>query len=442
MRVDPDRARSPERTSRQTPMTVPLPSAAFEEARQDFMQGLTHLAARRFADAEAHFAASLRLVPGRVSTLINLAAARLELGRADAALDAVSQVLAIEPDNAEAWFHRGNAEALRRRPDEALRGFERAGTLAPGFAQPWFRHGQVLQDLGRDAQALPSYERAVAADPTFAPAWTNLGTLLREQGRASEAAQAFRQARSHGADDELHDYYLAAVGDGATPAIAPALYVETLFDDYADTFAGHVVEVLDYRAHDILARSVETVAPGRTFARALDLGCGTGLCGALLRPKVRHLSGVDLSGRMLAQAEATGAYDLLARQDIVEFLRAAPSTFDLVTAADVFIYVGDLSPAFDALRRVLEPGGVFAFSVELAASAAAAFELLPSLRYAHGEDCLRERARAHGFEVLHAERGVVRRDQRRPIEGLFMVLTPGGPSPAGGATPASAAGRS
>lgn len=423
-------------------MTAPVTPIAFETARQDFLTGLEHLAARRFAEADAHFTASLRLAPGRVSTLINLAAVRLELGRADAALDAVSQVLAIEPDNAEAWFHRGNAEAMRRRPDEALRGFERAGTLAPRFAQPWFRHGQVLQDLGRDAQALTSYEHAVAADPTFAPAWTNLGTLRREQGRAEDAAHAFRQARAHGADDELHGYYLAAVGDGATPATAPALYVETLFDDYAETFAGHVVEVLDYRAHVAVAQSLDAVAPGRTFARALDLGCGTGLCGTLLRPRVRHLSGVDLSGRMLAQAEATGAYDILARQDIVGFLRTAPSTFDLVTAADVFIYVGDLSAAFEAVRRALEPGGVFAFSVELATSESAAFELLPSLRYAHGEGHLRELARAHGFDVLRAERGAVRRDQRRPIEGLFMVLTPGGPSSAAGAARPSTAGRS
>jgi len=56
--------------------------------------------------------------------------------------------------------------------------------------------------------------------------------------------------------------------------LAEATHVmETLFDDYAETFAGHVVEVLDYRAHDILARFVETVAPGRTFASGP--GCRT-----------------------------------------------------------------------------------------------------------------------------------------------------------------------
>lgn len=419
-----------------------IPSDTLEKARQCFMDGLALLAERRFAEAEAQFQTSLQWVPGRVSTLINLAVVRLEQGRADAALDAASQVLAIEPDNAEASFHRGNAQAMRRRPDDALRDFERAGTMAPKSAQPWFRHGQVLQSLGRDAQALPSYERAVAADPLFAPAWTNLGTLLREQGRTAEAAHAFHQARMHGADEELHGYYLAAVGAGAAPAAAPALYVETLFDDYAQTFADHVVEVLDYRAHSALAQAIESTASGRTFSRALDLGCGTGLCGALLRPMVRHLSGVDLSGRMLVQAEATAAYDILVRQDIVEFLRATPSTFDLVTAADVFIYVGDLSAAFAAVRRVLEPGGVFGFSVELTAQETDSFRLLPSLRYAHGEDHLRGLARQYGFRVLRTDRGTLRQDQRRPIDGLFMCLTPTGAAQTADLADISAAGRS
>ena len=408
-------------------MTEPVTATALEAARRHFMEGLAYLAASRFAEAEARFQDSLRLAPGRISTLINLAAVRLELGRPDAALEAVSQVLAIEPDNVEAWFHRGNAEAMGPRPADALRSFERAGALAPGSAPPWFRHGQVLQGLGRDAQALPSYERAVAADPAYAPAWTNLGTLLRERGRVDEAAHAFRQAREQGADAELHGYYLAAVGAGTAPAAAPALYVETLFDDYAEHFAGHVVDVLDYRAHDILARAVAEAAPGRRFARALDLGCGTGLCGGLLRSRVRHLSGVDLSGRMLAQAEATGAYDVLARQDVVEFLRAAPTDFDLVTAADVFIYIGDLSAVFAAVRRVLAVDGLFAFSVERATPEATSFQLLPSLRYAHGEAHLRELARAHGFAVSRVERGAVRHDQGRPIEGLFMLLAPTAP---------------
>lgn len=403
--------------------TPPPDPARFEQARAQFLAGLDHLSAGRLTDAEPAFEASLALLPERVSTLVNLAAVRLRLARPDAALEAVARILAIEPDNVEGWFHRGDAMAQRSRWAEALQSFERAGALAPNFAEPWFRHGQVLQRLDRDADAMGSYRRAVAADARHAPAWTNIGTLLRETGRIDEAAHAFRQARAHGADDELNGYYLAAVGAGSAPAASPALYVETLFDDYAPSFASHVVEALDYRAHRTLAQTLAAIAPQRRFRRALDLGCGTGLCGALLKPHAEQLCGVDLSSRMLAEANATGAYDALAQQDIVDFMQAETSTFDLIAAADVFIYVGDLAPAFAAARRVLAPGGLFCFSVEIAPPETADFRLLPSLRYAHSEHYLRTLAATHGLRVVHSQHGPIRHDQRQPIGGLFLFLT-------------------
>ena len=402
-------------------------SADFERARQLFVDGLADLLAGRLEEAERRFSASLALLPDRVSTLVNLAAARLGLSRADAALEAIDRVLAIEPDNVEGWFHRGGAMTQLKRWDEALRSFERAGTLSPTFAEPWFRHGQVLQRLDRDAEAMRSYERAVAADARFAPAWTNIGTLLRETGRIGEAANAFRKARESGADDELNGYYLAAVGGAGAgakvPATAPAGYVETLFDDYAGAFATHVVEALNYRAHSTLARTLQQIAPQRQFRRALDLGCGTGLCGVLLKPLTGQLCGVDLSAGMLAEAEATTVYDVLVKQDIVEFMTLEASTFDLVTAADVFIYMGNLSPVFAAVRKVLERGGIFCFSVELAAADETEFQLLSSLRYAHGERYLRKLAGDHGFRVMQTLRGQIRHDQRQPIQGLFVFLT-------------------
>ncbi len=45
---------------------------------------------------------------------------------------------------------------------------------------------------------------------------------------------------------------------------------------------------------------------GRGFERALDLGCGTGLVGEALNSFTRHLTGVDLSPRMLRKAQPKG----------------------------------------------------------------------------------------------------------------------------------------
>ena len=90
-------------------------------------------------------------------------------------------------------------------------------------------------------------------------------------------------------------------------------------------------------------------------------------------------------------------------------------------AADVFIYVGALDEVFAGVRRVLEPGGRFAFSVE-AAAADVSFELRPSLRYAHGEPYLRALARRHGLSWLAQRLAPLREDQGRAVAGLYVVL--------------------
>ncbi|MEJ8811228.1 tetratricopeptide repeat protein [Variovorax ureilyticus] len=401
--------------------TTPAPEA-FEQARQRFFEGLEAFKAGRFADAEQAYLASLALVPGRVSTLINLAAARLGLGRPQQALDASAQVLAIEAGNAEAWFHQANALAQLNRHPEALQSFEKVlqlDTLPPG--ETWLRHGQTLQALGRPEQALDSYERALAADPGIAQAWTNRGSILRDMNRGDEAAAAFRQALALGADPELHRYYLASVsGTQAAPPTAPGHYVETLFDDYARDFDAHLVGQLGYQAHRTLATHLAEL--GRGFHSALDLGCGTGLCAPYLKPLADKLVGVDLSRQMLQKAHALGLYERLVHADITAYLSQTDERYDLVTAADVFIYVGDLAPVFAALDRVLVPGGIFCFSAETTADESMDFELLPSLRYAHSERYLRGLAARHGLDVARLVRAPIRDDQREAIAGMFVYL--------------------
>ena len=404
-------------------LTRPAGADSFERARQLFVDGLAHFSAGRLAPAEQCFLESLALLPGRVSTLVNLAGVRVRLGRGAEALDAAQQVLAQEPDNADAWFHRGDALALTGRPEDAIESFSRAGTLRPA-ALPWHRRGQLLQSLERDREAMASYERAVRADPTFAPAWTHMGNILREHAQLREAAHAFRQAIAHGGPDELNAYYLASVSSDAPPSnAAPAPYVEGLFDNYADSFDNHVVEVLGYRAHELLVSETIRLSPGRWFQSALDLGCGTGLCGAMLRTCSERVTGVDLSGQMLAKARRGGHYAQLVQQDIDAFLQGTDTRHELVVAADVFIYVGALEAVFAGVQRVLEPGGLFCFSLEeLPPGDAADFALRPSLRFAHSERYARRLAAAHGFEWLHALRTPVRHDQRQPIDGLFVFL--------------------
>ncbi|HZH05929.1 MAG TPA: tetratricopeptide repeat protein, partial [Lautropia sp.] len=406
------------------PPRLPPPRATdpFEEARSHFLEGLDCLERSRFEDAEQCFLASLSLQPGRISTLINLAATRLELARPVEALAVADEVIALEGDNIDAWFHRGTALGLLNRTQEALAAFDKVIAIDGELAEPWLRRAQVLQSLNRPEEALGSYDRALAIDPALAQGWSNRGGILQEMRRLEEAAHSFREALRHGGDRELNEYYLAAVGGGPSPGTAPQGYVRSLFDDYADQFDEHLVKVLNYRAHTVLVERLNTVAP-KHFTSALDLGCGTGLCGALVSSRVDRLTGVDLSGEMLAKARQLGVYQRLVQADIAQFLQAAEEPYDLVLAADVFIYVGDLASIFGRVRQAMSPGGWFCFTAEVASTQAHDFELLPSLRYAHSEDSLRKLADLHGFNVVQVLREALREDQLETVSGLYLYLT-------------------
>ena len=364
----------------------------FEQAKAHFFAALGRQQAGDFAAAEQFYRASLGLVPGRASTLINLAAVQLRLGRPADALHSADEALAVERDSVDALLHRATA----------------------------------LAQLGHPDQSLTAFRRLLAIEPRHAVAWSGCGTVLRETGRLDEAAHAFGEALRHGGDGddgELNGFYLAAVQAGSAPPTAPPpAYVASLFDSYAEEFDRHLVGELRYQAHRRLVEQLFAAeGADARFESALDLGCGTGLCGPLVRPIVATLTGVDLSARMLDRARALAAYDRLVHADIVEFLAASPDRFDLVLAADVFIYVGDLARVFALLERAMARG-VFCFSVEALDDDAADVRLLPSLRYAHSRPYLVRLATQHGFEVAAIDRAAVREEQGVPIEGLYLVL--------------------
>ncbi len=425
----------------------------FARARALFVDGVAHFEARRLDAAERCFVASLRHVPGRASTRINLAATRLALRRAAEALAELESVLADEPQHLDAWCHRAaalaelgrDAEALAcadhvlaqdaRQPAawygrgvalERLRRFDEAGTafeqllaLQPEHVEAWFRRGQMLQRQGRLEAALGCQDRVLALAPAHAAGWSQRGSLLEALGRRDAAIAAYEQALALGADAGLHRFYIAALR-GQASAAPPRAYVQQLFDDYADGFERHLVDVLGYRGHQQLVAPLAALQPGG-FAAALDLGCGTGLCGPLLRPIVRRLDGVDLSPAMLERAAALGVYDQLHCADLVEHLAHSDARCDLVLAADVFIYVGELDAVFAGVMRVLQPGGWLCFTVEQAHDADAVV-LTPQRRYAHSLPYLRGLAARHGLQLLQALPQPIRQQQHAAIPALYVQL--------------------
>ena len=130
----------------------------------------------------------------------------------------------------------------------------------------------------------------------------NQGLALEKAGDREGAARAYRRALALDPDDHGGvAIRLAAMGLGEMPDRMPDAYVATLFDQHADDFDDILVEQLRYCV-PMQLREVLRTHGERRFAHVLDLGCGTGLAGLALRDVAGHLTGVDLSERIVELA--------------------------------------------------------------------------------------------------------------------------------------------
>ena len=102
-------------------------------------------------------------------------------------------------------------------------------------------------------------------------------------------------------------------------------------------------------------------------------------------------------------------------------MRRAEKAFDLLVAADVLLYVGDLSPVFEAAAKCLRPEGLFAYSVE-AGSGDRYYLQTKSKRFAHSEPYLKKLAAMYGFTEESFEPVTARFDAGKPVPAYLVVL--------------------
>jgi predicted TPR repeat methyltransferase len=259
-------------------------------------------------------------------------------------------------------------------------------------------------------------EQALERAPDWPPALFSLGEARQKLGDCTGAAEAFGAClAADPLDAQGAAARLALLGFGEAPPTLPKAYVRRLFDDYAPRFERSLTEGLGYRGPALIE-----VAPARRFVRGLDLGCGTGLAGAAIRARVDRLSGVDLSAGMIARARASGLYDELAIADIVEHLRCFETALDLIVAADVLIYVGDLSEVFSACGRALASGGLFAFTIETFSGEG--FELGETMRYSHARAYIEAMSARAAMRPVAMVDISMRREAGEDVASLVCVL--------------------
>ena len=390
-------------------------------------------------------------------------------GRHDAALALIERSLSIDAGQADWHSNLGLVLKACARLDAAVVAFRQAVALDPGHVNAYNNLGVLLRAQGRLPEAEAAYRTALRLDANHQDVHHNLGILLYGQRRMPEAVAAFCKvitldpkhaqalrllAMAHCVigefdkaieicerwaaeqpDDPLAHHTLAACSGRNVPDRASDAYVEAVFDSFAASFDAKLA-LLQYRAPTLVATML--AESGIDAARTLDVldaGCGTGLCGPLLRHYAARLVGVDLSARMLDQARERDTYDELVKSELTEYLRSNAVAFDVIVSADTLVYFGRLEDVFAAAAAALRPGGFFVFSVEELVGEGAGPDhcLRPHGRYNHSRAYVRralERAGLHpviASAELRLEAGapvdglVVRAEKRRAVHRLASV---------------------
>lgn len=271
-------------------------------------------------------------------------------------------------------------------------------------------------------------ERALRVDPSHVAAWLEQGHTLVAFGTRAEAATAYARVLELDPGHAEARYYLSLC-TGNTPDLIPESLVADLFDGYADTFDDHLRHGLRYDVPRRLRLAVDSVRESRGTGpvawSVADLGCGTGLSGREFRDLAARLVGIDLSSRMIERARELGIYDELHVGGLVACLND-PQAFDLLVAADVLVYLGDLRPVFAAASRSLRDGGLFAFTTEAAmfdaVSPDTCFVHTEAGRFGHARPYIEESARSAGFAIALYRSVEGRREEDRPVGCHLHVL--------------------
>lgn len=251
----------------------------------------------------------------------------------------------------------------------------------------------------------------------------------------------------------------------------PQEFVAELFDSFADTFDSKLVGSLQYRVPQLIGEAVQNIVATHSnakqgFRAVMDAGCGTGLAGSQLRPFIGSeeqgdgiMVGVDASPKMLdiaarctrtsgcgtaleptddkkknANEDSRPLYDSLLKMDLEDMTvsntlneTAGAGVFDLIVAADVLVYFGNLENIMKVFSTLTGNGAApswLVFTCERATpeEAPLGFRLMPSGRFAHTKDHVLTQTGKVGYNQVDYQEIVPRMEKGEPVKGHLFVM--------------------
>ncbi|MET3924649.1 methyltransferase [Devosia sp. 2618] len=343
-------------------------------------------------------------------------------GNIDQAAQGVAAIVQAEPNHVGALRLMASLAMQTGTPTIAIGALSHALANGPRSMELLLELGDALNAGKQPAEAVSAYKQALAIRPKDGTAFRGLAQAQLDMGNRAEALKSFRKTLSILPYDKYSAHMIAALS-GENTATSTS-YVPELFDTYADQFDEHLTGTLEYHVPETIREIVIQSAATNPIRNLLDLGCGTGLVGAALHDLVPEMDGIDISHQMVRKARDRNIYRHLRTGDVTTVLAADPELagpYDLITAADVFIYVGALDASFAAVASRLSPNGLFAFTVETAEGHDLA--LRSSGRFGHPPAYVADISSQHGLHIVQQQAIAIRQERNLPIPGELYLLS-------------------
>jgi len=351
-------------------------------------------------------------------TDLELAVKHFEEQKFDDAILIYGRLISSSPD--DAWLHHaiGLCFTQLNRQEEALASLDTAIRLSPNEGIFFYHIGLVFERTSEVELAIKAYERSLELNNTLVVAWNSLAQLYIVNNELDKAKTAYENLLVHHPQNHQARHMVLSLSKSDV-SIASKEYIEDYFDSAASYFDEHLQDNLNYKLPSQIASLSKEHLNDKS--KVLDLGCGTGLVAQNLKDLKCNIVGVDLSSKMLEVSKEKNIYSSLHQEDVLGFLKnSQTNSYDMVSSADVFIYIGDLSEIFKEVSRILKNDGIFLFSTE---NSNEEFCLQKNGRFGQSASYIKDLSKKNHLKVTLEEGIIIRKDGDKNENGTLWYLS-------------------
>ena len=383
-----------------------------------FQAGFCHLKLNQITEAQTALEKVLFEYPNHLEALVNLGSCFMQQKNFAQAIHYFATACRIDENYLPAHYNLACALMEFRRFPQACDYFTRYLEKAGEELEALYHLGFVHMMLDHYAESKDSFYKILKINPDNILVLHNLASIAIKEKEPSVALGYYQRILTLAPTDDIALYMHAALLQKNPPARAPDAYVKALFNQYADRFDEHLLQSLHYQTPELLYQFWQKHTHHQAHYSIVDLGCGTGLIGALFKPHAKTLIGVDLSQAMLKVAADKALYNTLHEQELSDYLDQCTEHYDLAILADVLVYIGDCDYLFQKLKNIAQH---ILFSIE--STEQKNYVLSSHGRYQHNIDYITRLAKKYHFQYKIKSKVTLRRQNHQAVLGDLVLLT-------------------